>query len=101
MKVRYKKPYQYKKKTVIEDGEGGKYATYGDPIPINCYIYPASGTVQAEMYGDRLAYILNVLYDEAEPIAEGDVIIYNGANYKVISIKQYTEHKLIEIEKEL
>lgn len=99
MKVKNKQIYKLKKKTIIEDDEGGKYPEYLDAIDIECYIYPASGRVQAEMYGERLNYILNMLYDGETEISEGDCIVYNNLDYKVISIKNYTKHKLIELEK--
>lgn len=99
MRVKNKRTYQLKKKTIIEDDEGGKYPSYLEPTDIQAYIYPASGKVQAEMYGERLNYIMNMLYDGDIEITEGDAIVYNNADYKVISIKQFSNHKLIEIEK--
>lgn len=99
MRVKNKLPYTLKKKSMEEDNEGGKYATYTESGTINAYIYPASGRVQAEMYGEKLNYILNMLYDEDIEITEDDVIVYNNADYKVISIKNYTSHKLMELEK--
>ena len=99
MQVKNKQIYKLKKKTIIEDNEGGIYPEYLDAIDIECYIYPASGRVQAEMYGERLTYILNMLYDGEIEISEGDCIVYNNLDYKVISIKNYTKHKLIELEK--
>lgn len=100
MKVKNKKTYQLLKKTIITDSEGGKYSDYSDPININANIYPASGKLEAEIYGERLSYMLSMLYDENEEIAEGDRVIYDNSNYKVISIKKYSHHKLITLEKE-
>ena len=101
MRVKNKKTYYLKKKTVVEDDEGGKYQGFEDnATEIQAYIYPASGKLQAEIYGERLNYILNMLYDENEEIVEGDCIVYNNSNYIVISIKNYSNHKLIELEKE-
>lgn len=101
MRVKNKKLYYLKKRTVIVDEEGGQYTSFSEtPIEINAYIYPASGKMQAEIYGERLNYILNMLYDENEEIVEGDCIVYNNSNYIVISIKNYSNHKLIELEKE-
>lgn len=100
MKVKNKKTYQLKKRTIITDSEGGKYPDFAEPIEINANIYPASGKLEAEIYGERLNYILNMLYDENEEIVEGDCIVYNNSNYIVISIKNYSNHKLIELEKE-
>lgn len=102
MRIKNLKDYILKSKIVIEDGEGGKYEDFeqvGRTIEAN--IYPATGKLQAEIYGQRLNYILNMLYAGTEPIKEGDgVCVYetDKVDYRVISIKNYS-HKLIELEK--
>jgi len=103
MRIKNKKIYYLKKKTVIEDNEGGKYPGYSEAVEINANISPASGKLQAEIYGERLNYILNMLYDGSENINEGDgICVYvskdNEPDYKVISIKRYS-HLFIELEK--
>ncbi|MGG7059842.1 hypothetical protein ACQPUZ_16370 [Clostridium tertium] len=103
MRIKNKKTYYLKKKTVIEDNEGGKYRGYDEAVEIQANIYPASGRIQAEIYGEKLNYILNMLYDGPESINEGDAIcVYvskdNEPDYKVISIKRYS-HLFIELEK--
>lgn len=103
MRIKNKKIYYLKRKTVIEDNEGGKYPGYSEPIEIQANIYPASGKLQAEIYGERLNYILNMLYDGLETLKEGDgMCVYvskeSEPDYKVISIKRYS-HLFIELEK--
>lgn len=103
MRIKNKKTYYIKRKTVIEDNEGGKYPGYSESIEIQANVYPASGKLQAEIYGERLNYILNMLYDGTESINEGDgICVYvpkdNEPDYKVISIKRYS-HLFIELEK--
>ncbi len=104
MRVCNKKSYYLKKKVLIEDNEGGKYAGYSDAaIEIEANISPASGKLQAEIYGERLKYILNMLYDGSEEISEGDGICVYVSNseapdYKVISAKKWS-HMQIELEK--
>lgn len=103
MRIKNKKTYYLKKKTIVEDNEGGKYPGYSEPIEIQANIYPASGKLQAEIYGEKLNYILNMLYDGPESINEGDglcVYVFNDnePDYKVISIKRYS-HLFIELEK--
>ena len=103
MRIKNKKTYWLKKKTTIEDDEGNMYADYSEPIEIKANIYPASGKLQAEIYGERLNYIENMLYDGSEKLKEGDgICVYvdkdSKTDYKVISIKQYS-HQLIELEK--
>ena len=103
MRIKNKKTYYLRKKTIIEDNEGGKYQEYSESIEIQANIYPASGKLQAEIYGERLNYILNMLYDGQESINEGDgICVYvskdNEPDYKIISIKRY-RHLFIELEK--
>ena len=61
MKVKNKKTYQLKKRTIITDSEGGKYPDFAEPIEINANIYPASGKLEAEIYGERLNYIITAI----------------------------------------
>lgn len=103
MRVKNKKTYYLKKKTIIEDNEGGKYPGYSEPIEIKANISPASGKLQAEIYGERLNYILNMLYDGPVELVEGDgICVYvskdSEPDYKIISIKRYS-HMAIELEK--
>lgn len=104
MRIKNKKTYYLKRKTLIEDNEGGKYPGYLEKsIEIQANIYPASGKLQAEIYGERLNYILNMLYEGSESINEGDgICVYvsndNEPDYKVISIKRYS-HLFIELER--
>lgn len=103
MRIKNKKTYWLKKKTTIEDEEGNMYADYSEPIEIKANIYPASGKLQAEIYGERLNYIQNMLYDGPEKLNEGDGICIfvdkdSKPDYKIISIKSYS-HQLIELEK--
>ena len=104
MRIKNKKSYYLKRKTLIEDkNEGGKYPGYSEAVEINANISPASGKLQVEIYGERLNYILNMLYDGRESINEGDgICVYvskdNEPDYKVISIKRYS-HLFIELEK--
>lgn len=103
MRVKNKKTYYLKRKTIIEDDEGGKYSGYSEPIEIKANISPASGKLQAEIYGERLNYILNMLYDGSLELVEGDgICVYvdkeHDPDYKVISIKRYS-HLVIELEK--
>lgn len=103
MRIKNKKTYYLKRKTVIKDNEGGKYPGYSEPIEIQANIYPASGRLQAEIYGERLNYILNMLYDGSKTLKEGDgICVYvskeSEPDYKVISVKRYS-HLVIELEK--
>jgi hypothetical protein len=122
MRLRNKKTYYLKTKTTITDSEGGKYQGYSDiPVEIKACIYPAGGKLQAEIYGERLNYILNMLYDGTiKPVMKDNILHYqsedgtidfcegNGIcvnvpstsdpDYKIISIKLYG-HLFMELEK--
>lgn len=104
MRVKNKKTYYLKKKVIIEDNEGGKYEEFEkEGLEIKANISPASGKLQAEIYGERLNYILNMLYDGLLGLVEGDgICVYaskdSEPDYKIISIKRYS-HMVIELEK--
>ena len=80
------KDYHLRKRVVEKDKEGGSVVSYEAAVPIKATIWPASGKVQAEMYGERLAYIKNMEYEGKDP------------DYKIISIKEYSP-MLMELEK--
>lgn len=104
MRIKNKKLYYLKRKEIVEDNEGGKYPGYStEAIELKANIYPATGRLQSEIYGERLNYILNMLYDGPILFVEGDgICVYvpkdTKPDYKVISIKPYS-HRLIELEK--
>lgn len=104
MRIKNKKLYYLKKKEILKDTEGGKYDSYSDvPIEIKANIWPASGKIQAEIYGERLKYINNMLYDGNVELVEGDgICVYvtkeSKPDYRIISIKRFS-HLKIELEK--
>ncbi|WP_027639399.1 hypothetical protein [Clostridium cadaveris] len=104
MRITNKKLYYLKKKTIVVDSEGGIYEDFEkEGLEIKANISPASGKLQAEIYGQRLNYMLNMLYDGPQELREGDgMCVYvskdSKPDYKVISIKHYS-HKVIELEK--
>ena len=104
MRIKNKRPYYLKQKTIIEDNEGGKYEGFEDKATlIHANIYPASGKLQAELYGEKLNYMMNMLYDGPVSIKEGDGIcvgveLTEPPDYRVESIKRYS-HLVIELMK--
>lgn len=73
------------------DKEGGSMTGYETAVPIEAVIWSAGGRVQAEMYGEKLAYIKNMQYEGMEVIREGDGICVNTVpeerpDYKVIAV---------------
>ena len=104
MRIARKKTYYLKRKCLIEDNEGGKYPGYEDQATlIQANIYPATGKLQTELYGEKLNYMMNMLYDGPVPIKEGDGICVEAKateppDYRVESIKRYS-HLGIELMK--
>lgn len=104
MRIANKKVYYLKRKVIVEDNEGGKYPGYENQATlIQANIYPATGKLQAELYGERINYMMNMLYDGLTPIEEGDGICVDvkateAPDYKVVSIKRYS-HLVIELMK--
>lgn len=104
LRAKQTKQYHLKKQFVKKDKEGSSYVEYGDPFAFLADISPAGGKVQAELYGVRLAYMLNMVCTEDIDIKENDgICVYVDAqslpDYKVISIKRYSNHILCELEK--
>ena len=104
MRIKNKKLYYLKEKEIATDAEGGKYDSYSDaPTEIKANIWPASGKIQAEIYGERLKYINNMLYDGNVELVEGDgICVYvskdSKPDYRIMSIKRFS-HLKIELEK--
>lgn len=89
------------------DDEGNPLKDWANAIEIKANVQPASGQLNASLYGERLTYMLQLKY-------QGDMITTNhdeGAglcvdvsgtdkpDYKIISIQQFATHKNIMIER--
>lgn len=97
------KPYNLYRFEQVTDAEGGKYEGYAKtPVTVRVEIWPASGGLQAQMYGERLAYMLNLNAELSEDIREKDGLrVYatgDKPDYRVKSIKRYTLHQVAELE---
>ena len=114
------KNYYIRQSKIEKDSEGGKISVHGEAVPFMGVVWPASGKMQAEIYGQRLSYILNVkidgkyvvnpdgkkngyIFDSGLTLCEGDgACIYvspeDEPDYKIISIKPYTPLHM-EVEK--
>lgn len=91
MRRSLKRDYALKHRITGRDNEGGYIETWSEPETITATIWQASGQLQAEMYGERLAYMRNMEYEGAEVINENDGICVfvsseNDPDYKVISV---------------
>ncbi len=90
MRKSQKKAHNMRRRVIKKNSEGGDVEAYAEAIEIEATIWQASGKVQAEMYGERLAYMKNMEYEGAETITEGDGICVNvpgdeDPDYKVTS----------------
>lgn len=102
------KEYQGRNRAVKKNNEGSSYIEYGDPFTFTADIYPATGKLQAEIYGERITNIVCGLIEgeytitensdgsfdyvfEDFHIKEGDGIQVYSSNpdYKIISIRPY------------
>lgn len=102
MKAKNLSAYKLYKFGTDTDAEGAITESFAaEPIEISAYVYPASGRVQAEIYGERLSNMLNMMVNIPCDVAEKDgVSVYkDGVDYRVIAIKRYTEHLECTLEK--
>lgn len=106
------KTYYWKQRITKKDKEGSSYEEWGAAVSFPGESWPASGKVQAQQYGERLAYIRNLRIDgdytietdengvlsydfgDGLKLRESDgICIYTGAgqepDYKILSIKEY------------
>lgn len=109
-----------KKRITGKDAECSTYEEWSSAVPFRGEVWPASGKMQVQQYGERLNYILNMRIEGKYEIrSEGKLLSYdfgenrvfrendgicvhsskdNDPDYKIISIKPYTP-LLLEIEK--
>lgn len=87
---------------VKKDDEGNKTASYDyeNVKEVKLETWPAGGKLQAEIYGERLNYILNGLAEKGAEIVEKDGVCIDSeqVTHKVISKKTYTNHIVLELE---
>ncbi len=117
MKQRRVRTISLRNRIITKDNEGVPTTTYGAAFEVHGEVWPASGRLQSEMYGDRINGIMNMRIREPYTIVqdgnvrafmvdesiihEGDGVCVNTDNqpdYKIISIRPYKPLRL-EIEK--
>ena len=115
------KQIYHRKAVSKKDKEGNSYLEYETATTAMAEIWPAGGKIQAEIYGQRLAYIRNCRIDgkyavvgmpdgkvfysleDGKDVIEGDGICLNVSSdaepdYRIISIKPY-RYLTMEVEK--
>ena len=104
MRIANLRQYYFKRYTEKRGSLGSVTEGYGaQPKTIQAYIYPAGGQIQMQQYGQRLGYMLNMMYNCGD-IAERDGICvyvkpFDTPDYRVVSIKRYTDHCEAELER--
>ena len=98
MRQALKRTYYLRKATPTKDSEGSTYPVYGEAQAIKAIIRHASGRMDVAQYGERLALILKMQYEDFDtvPIECGDgLCVYVGASdepdYTVKAVKGLTE----------
>jgi hypothetical protein len=91
MRRSLKKEFTLKRRQTGRNAEGGYVESWADPVTIQATTWQASGRAQAEMYGERLAYMRNMEYEGAEVIKENDgICVFVSADadpdYRVIAV---------------
>lgn len=95
------KPYKYFKRQTVTEDDGTTYEDWVGQGTFEAHIQPAGGRTLAEMYGERLAYMLacytskNVTVDEGCAVC---VFTTGKPDYKVVAVRGW-EHKVIDLEK--
>lgn len=104
MKIANLKKYYFKRCVETTGRLGSVTERYSDRAEmIRAYIYPSGGQIQAHQYGQRLSYMLNMIYSDCHIATRDGVCVYvkpsDMPDYKVVSIKRYTEHYEAELER--
>ena len=94
------KSYGFYKRTVTKDNEGNRVVDYEYHSDIRADIHPVSGQIEATMYGEKLKYMLEMIYSGSVDISEGDAVaISDVAVYKVVSFKDFRNFRLMVLER--
>lgn len=98
------KTYNLKQHIMAQSDEGSTYPAWGSPVEIDAEIWPAGGQLQAQIYGQELQYMLNMLYQGGQEIKEADgicvfVMSDQAPDYQVISQQRYASHQLLVLKK--
>lgn len=98
------KPYKYYRRETVKEADGTTYTDWVEQGILEANIQPAGGKLMAEMYGERLAYMLTAYMLPNENISESDgVCIYvdseTDPDYKVVAIRDWESHKVVDLER--
>lgn len=80
------KKYPIRQRIIEKDKEGVPIESYGDAFSVIAEIWPAGGKVQAEVYGEKLAYMKNCRIDDPYT-----VVMENGRSAYRVAGKIFRE----------
>lgn len=106
------KTYHHRRKSLKKDSEGNTSTDYGAATSFTAELWPGSGKLQAELYGERLSNIRNLrlegpytitadskdvvhyVFEDGPDIVEGDGLCLDVGpdrppDYKIIAVKPY------------
>lgn len=99
------KPYTVYRRFIVTEPDGTTYEE-SDPIgyTILANVQPAGGKVMSEMYGERLAYMVTAYVESCTDIQElYRMCVYvdseTDPDYKVVAIRRWNTHHVIDLEK--
>lgn len=97
-----------KKHSIGSDDEGNDITSYSEEsVELQMDVQSAGGQIQAQIWGTELPYVKTCYY-EGDEINEGenekDGICYkvdsiSKPDYEIISIQEFSEHKVITLKK--
>jgi len=75
---------------------------WGPPVTIRAACQPASGSLDAQIYGERAKTMCNIFFDGLEAVAAGDGLCIHVAptalpDYRVVSVQGW-DHQRIDAE---
>lgn len=104
LRERDKRPVVFRERVPIKEPDGTTYEGW-EPIGLilRGNVQPAGGRVMAEMYGERLAYMMTMYVEQAEGLESFGVWLNVAADrpepdYKVIAVRPWQGHKIIDME---
>ncbi|MDT8715441.1 hypothetical protein IAI10_02060 [Clostridium sp. 19966] len=103
LRERDKKDLYLKRAVIKEDAEKVKYTDYETTSQkIRATIQPAGGKIEAEIYGEKLKYMLTMRYDGNVELKENDgICVYvspdSMPDYRIVAIKLWAV-KVIDLE---
>lgn len=102
LRERDKRSVVFKNRIPLKEPDGTTYEDW-DPkgVTLRGNVQPAGGRLMAEMYGERLAYMLTMYVEPTVFIPEASfACIYKSEpDYKVVAVRPWGGHTVVDLEK--